>query len=263
MDDIFINGDYDYQQAENQDGQEITSFELGYGFLSSNVKLNLNAYSTVWGNRVLSRFSGSGEDAVRFVYEGVEQTHQGIEAELTWYPTSQLKIRGMASLGDHKYTKNFIGQGFDADNNQPNGQTATLYMDGVKIGNHAQTILYLGADYRFSYNFSVDLDFQSFDNLYGNFGPLDSEFSSANNRGSLQLPSFSIVDIGATYRTTFMGMNTRVRANVNNLFDEEYIADSSTNFFADGGRTWNGVNTTNIVNFGRGTTWNLGVSFDF
>ena len=263
VDDIFINGDYDYQQAENQDGQEITSFELGYGFLSSNVKLNLNAYSTVWGNRVLSRFSGSGEDAVRFVYEGVEQTHQGIEAELTWYPTSQLKIRGMASLGDHKYTKNFIGQGFDADNNQPNGQTATLYMDGVKIGNHAQTILYLGADYRFSYNFSVDLDFQSFDNLYGNFGPLDSEFSSANNRGSLQLPSFSIVDIGATYRTRFLGMNTRVRANVNNLFDEEYIADSSTNFFADGGRTWNGVNTTNIVNFGRGTSWNLGVTFDF
>jgi hypothetical protein len=32
-----------------------------------------------------------GIKAVRFVYEGVEQTHQGIEAELTWYPSSQTK----------------------------------------------------------------------------------------------------------------------------------------------------------------------------
>ena len=60
-----------------------------------------------------------------------------------------------------------------------------------------------------------------------------------------------------------MGMNTRVRLNINNLFDEEYISESDTNIFADGGRTWNGVDVRNIVNFGRGTTWNLGVTFDF
>lgn len=263
VDDIFINADYDFQQADNQDGQEIQSFELGYGLLASNFKLNLNAYSTVWGNRVLSRTSGSGDNAVRFVYEGVEQTHQGLEAELTWYPSSQLKIRGMASLGDHKYTKNFVGQGFSLDNNTPNGQTATLYMDGVSIGDHAQTILYLGADYRLSYKLSVDVDFQSFDNLYGEFGPLDSDFLDPSNRGAITLPSYSLVDVGATYRTTFMGMNTRVRLNINNLFDEEYIAESDTNIFADGGRTWNGVDVRNVVNFGRGTTWNLGVTFDF
>lgn len=159
--------------------------------------------------------------------------------------------------------KNFNGQGFNLDNNAPNNQTSTLYMDGVSIGDHAQTILYLGADYRLTYNLSVDLDIQSFDNLYGQFGPLDSEFSSANNRGAITLPSYSIVDIGATYRTTFMGMNTRVRLNINNLFDEEYISESDTNIFSDGSRTWNGVDVRNIVNFGRGTTWNLGVNFDF
>jgi hypothetical protein len=32
------------------------------------------------------------------IYSGVEQTHQGIEAEMTWYPSSRLRVKGMASL---------------------------------------------------------------------------------------------------------------------------------------------------------------------
>ena len=51
--------------------------------------------------------------------------------------------------------------------------------------------------------------------------------------------------------------------NVNNLFDEEYLSQSQTNFHNDGGRTWNGINVENNVYFGKGTTWNLGLNINF
>jgi hypothetical protein len=35
--------------------EEIVSFELGYGYVSNRLRVNLNAYSTSWGNRFISR----------------------------------------------------------------------------------------------------------------------------------------------------------------------------------------------------------------
>ena len=138
-----------------------------------------------------------------------------------------------------------------------------MYLDGVKIGDAAQSVLYLGADYKLSSKLSMDLDIMSFDNLHGRFGPLDSEFNSANNRGSIKLPSWSTVDLGATYRFSFFGYDTTARLNINNLLDEEYLSQSQTNFHNDGGRAWNGVNVENQVYFGKGTTWNLGLNIRF
>ena len=218
---------------------------------------------TVWGDRTLRRSTSIDDQGVRIIYDGVEQTHQGIEAEMTWYPSSRLRIRGMASIGDWKYSKNFDGDAYFIDNNQPAGTTGTLYLDGVKIGDAAQSVLYLGADYKLSSKLSMDLDIMSFDNLHGRFGPLDSEFNSANNRGSIKLPSWGTVDLGATYRFSLLGYDTTARLNINNLLDEEYLSQSQTNFHNDGGRTWNGGNVENQVYFGKGTTWNLGLNFRF
>lgn len=251
-----------FDEAENIDPEEITSFEVGYGFLSSNLKANLNFYSINWGGRTLSRTSGSGADAVRYVYNGVEQLHSGFEAEVIWYPTSQLKLRGMATIGDHKYNKNFTGTGFDVNTDQPNGDTSITYLDGVKVGRHAQTIFYLGADYKITRNFSVDIDFMSFDDLYGDFGPLDSQFRSPGG-SVIKLPAYSTVDAGVSYRTSIFGKRSFVRLNLNNVFDEEYISLATTNLAAEAGdRTWNGINTQNVVRFGYGFRWNLGLNID-
>ena len=46
-----------YANAKNEDlqNEEIVSFEAGYGFLGPQVRLNVNVYSTTWGNRFVSR----------------------------------------------------------------------------------------------------------------------------------------------------------------------------------------------------------------
>ena len=65
---------------------------------------------------------------------------------MTWYPSSRLRVRGMTSLGNWKYSKNFQGDSYFTDNNQPAGDNWNIvYLDGVKIGDAAQTVLYLGA----------------------------------------------------------------------------------------------------------------------
>ena len=64
----------------------------------------------------------------------------------------------------------------------------------------------------------------------------------------LELPDYTIVDLGAKYATKIGGVNTIFRANVNNLTDEKY---------------WSGVFGNNYAILGAGRTYKLGVTFDF
>jgi iron complex outermembrane receptor protein len=69
-----------------------------------------------------------------------------------------------------------------------------------------------------------------------------------NTDNSLELPDYTILDLGAKYATKIGGVNTTFRANVNNLTDEKY---------------WSGVFGSNIAILGAGRTYKLGVTFDF
>jgi outer membrane receptor protein involved in Fe transport len=67
-----------------------------------------------------------------------------------------------------------------------------------------------------------------------------------------------LADLGLTAR---LGDFT-FRANVNNLFDKVYIAESNTNIHAtDQSVTWNGIDVRNSVWFGFGRTWNVSVKY--
>ena len=69
-----------------------------------------------------------------------------------------------------------------------------------------------------------------------------------NTDNSLELPDYTILDLGAKYATKIGGVNTTFRANVNNLTDEKY---------------WSGVFGNNYAILGAGRTYKLGVTFDF
>jgi outer membrane cobalamin receptor len=253
---------------EDVQNEEITSFELGYGFTSRKLKANVNLYSTVWGNRFIETdvTLASGDEG-NAQFTGVEQTHNGIEVEAFYYPSNNLKISGMISAGDWKYTQNFNATILD-ENNQAIG-TSTLYMDGVKVGQAAQFVSYLEADYRLGSNLRLNLGWRSVDGLYGNYfnyedGEIDDQFYSPNNRGAVKFPSYNLIDFGASYRFVFDDSELFARLNVNNLFDETYINYAMTNIHADSGTPrWNGVGTNNFVNFGYGTTWNFSLQYKF
>ena len=250
-----------YRNDVNPDLQNevITSVELGYGFISNALRLNVNLYSTNWGNRFVTR-SLSNQQGVDGTaqFNDIDVTHNGIEIEGTYNLSGATKLRGMLSMGDWRYTKDFESELFDE--NQQSIGTGTLYTKDAKVGDAAQFVAFLGVDHRFGSNLRVDLDYRFVDGLYADYSITDSAFTTPDNQGALQLPSYGLVDFGASY---YFG-KWSLRANINNLLDTTYIAESNSNIHATAGSTtWEGVDVRNSVWFGFGRTWNLSLRYQF
>ena len=240
--------------------EEISSIEIGYGYIGESLKVNINAYSTNWGNRFISRgFSNAqGEDGTA-QFKDVDVSHKGVEVEADWRPNNISRVRGMLSIGDWRYTKDFDAQLFN-DQQQSIG-TATLYTKDAKVGDAAQFVAYLGYERRIGSNLNIDIDYRFVDGLYADYSITDSDFTNATNKGALKLPSYGLVDLGATY---YMGGNLSMRLNINNLFNTVYIAESNSNIHASSdSQKWNGIDTRNYVWFGFGTTWNMSLRYRF
>ena len=240
--------------------EEITSFEIGYGYIGDAFKLNINAYSTNWGNRFISRgFSNAqGEDGTA-QFKDIDVSHKGVEIEADWRPNVASRVRGMLSIGDWRYTKNFNAELFD--DSQRSIGSATLFTKDAKVGDAAQFVAYLGYERRIGSKLNIDLDYRFVDGLYADYSITDSDFTDPSNKGALQLPSYGLVDFGATY---YMSGKMSMRLNINNLFNTVYIAESNANIHAgSGSETWNGIDTRNYVWFGFGTTWNMSLRYRF
>jgi len=257
FDAVFPN--YANNVSENLQNEKITSIELGYGYTSSKLDVNINLYSTNWGNRFISRSLNNAQgDQGTAQFTNVDVVHNGIEIEGKYRASNKLTFKGMLSIGDWEYTKDFNATIFDA--NQQAIGSGKLYTKGAKVGNAAQFTSYVEADYRFG-KFNVDLGYRFVDGLYADYSIADSSFTQPNNEGALKLPSYGLLDLGLSYQ---IGNGLSFRANVNNLLDTEYIAESNTNIHAtSGSTTWNGVDVNNSVWFGFGTTWNASLKYRF
>ena len=241
------------------ENEEIRSVEFGYGYTSNNLRINVNAYSTSWGNRfqTVSLSNANGVDGTA-QFKNIDVQHNGIEFEADYMATDKLRLKAMTSLGDWRYTKDFTAELFD-DNQALIGE-GTLYLKGAKVGDAAQTTAYFSADYKVAKTTSIDLGLRLVDGLYADFSIVDDEFYAPENRGAVKLPYYGLLDLGATTRLN----KWTVRVNINNLLNTTYIAESNTSIHAeDGDATWNGINTANSVWFGFGRTWNASVRYNF
>lgn len=245
--------------------EKIVSFEVGYGFKTSFLNANLNLYSTSWKDRFISRGVdlGAGVDGTAN-YSGVEQLHQGIELDLMSRPFPNLKLTGMVSIGDWRYTDDVTANVFD-DNQNLIG-TSTLYLEDVKVGDAAQFTASIGADYTFFNSLSLNANWRNASSLYADFDiSSDNTFLAPDNLGAVELPSYNLFDVGAGYTFVLNNNNSfDFRFNVNNIFDTEYIAESNSNIHADASsETYKGIDTRNSVWFGFGRTWNFSLRYNF
>lgn len=256
--------------------EKIFGVEAGYGFRSSFFNANVNLYNTSWKDRFLRRSETVNGVRGYSNITGITEIHQGIEIDMNAKINEMFALTGMFSIGDWKYDGNAQGNLFN-DNNEPmdtNGNTvaepatSTLYLDKVKVGNYAQTTAAVGLDVTPFKNFKFNAQYRYADNLYANLNVLNFRTQEAADKGSLKLPSFGLVDLGASYMIPLNDKQSfTIRGNVYNLFDTYYIQESYTNIHQGdsnaAGTTYDGIDVANEVFYGFGTTWSASVSFNF
>ncbi|WP_299800392.1 TonB-dependent receptor [uncultured Maribacter sp.] len=274
---VFVNAGYYSKQPQfdavylnfvndlNPDltNEKILGLEMGYGLNLGDFRAKVNLYRTSWKDRfvTIGIETPTGDEGNANI-NGVEQIHQGIEIEADYRASEVVQFRGMISLGDWEYAGNATGQALDDERNVIDPDV-TLFLDGVKVGDAAQFTTNLEMIVRPIEGLKISGNLYNASRLYAFLNAED--FDSADNQGSLRLPSYTLFDLGAYYTFGFGGSNKlSIAANVNNLFDTEYIAESLTNTFAEGNdSTFRGISTDNKVFFGFGRTFNVSARYSF
>ena len=270
---LYINGGYyskqpnfdavyiNYSNTLNPDlkNETVTGYEMGYGYNSNKLRINANVYLTTWKDRFLSDGVTVAGERGTANYYGIEQIHSGLEIDGELELSPFVSIQGMLSLGNYEYGSDVTAGVFNSSR-QYLGD-ATLFLNGVKVGDAAQTTSRLNLKVSPTDLFRFNISMFSASDLYANFNPED--FDTAGDQ-AMMLPAYELFDFGASYNLTVAGELVYVRLNVNNLFDNAYISESSTNIMANpGDPTFLGVNTANRAFPGWGRSWNLGFTYRF
>lgn len=284
-DNIYLN--FTNQVNPLTENEKVLGLEAGYTFKSKIFTASLNAYRTTWEDRVVTTSTvlsasdvtnlggliGTTPVAVGDVIvssnQGVKQIHSGLELDFVLKPTSNIDVKGYASVGNWEYNGNSIRRRYDENLNLLDETITDL--DGGKVGDAAQTTWGLGAKYEFLPRFSIDADWRNYDKLYANVVAKDN----------LELPNYDIVDAGISYKM-LVGKDKQnsvnFRFNMNNVFDEVYLSELRSNIkatdnisssnpalgtYQSNGRVYKGIADANQGFFGLGRTWNFTIRYNF
>ena len=272
FDTSFINSQNSHERNPDAVNEKVMSFELGYGFRSSVFTANVNAYYTKWIDKSLYD-SSTGTNGERYTLNmtGANAKHMGVEVDFEARPTRWMSINGMFSWGDWRWDGLATGFYFNsegqmvtaangnvvADMSQAENYRYKIRMDNVNVGGSAQTTAALGVTVRPMDGLRIGLDWNFAARLFADY---DIEASDAMPGEEYivgkpwQVPSYHVFDLNAGYTFDFGKVRATLSGNINNLFNQEYIAD------AWDGSTWEDVER---VIYGFGRTYSVRLKFNF
>ena len=234
--------------------ENIYAFELGYGFRSKKLSVNVNGYYTYWQNKPFPYGVSIPDpnDPLEFItanVNGMDALHMGAEVDASFRITKKISVEGMISYGDWTWqsseTVDVLGTEFEFD------------ARGVHVGDAAQSTYAASIRYAFIKNGYVKVKYSYFDRYYSDFDPFS--LSGANGgTESWEIPSYGLMSIHAGYRLKFEKSSLNFRANVFNVLNTFYISDARTNQF--GGDF--SANSAGVF-VGQGLRFNVSLGFQF
>ena len=260
--------------------EKIFSVELGYGFRSRYLDAKLNVYSTAWMDKTMTRSMDIVDSNTREVVDranlnmqGVDALHNGIEVEVKSHLTDWLDLTGMLSLGDWKWNSNAVGY-FYNEAGQPladgNGALASaigaddhssmkLNLKDVPVGGSAQTTAAIGAKIKITKDLRCGIDYNYFGRNFADWSFSSSDLamnSSKTYEESWEIPAAWVGDFFASYSFKFGSTRATLSGNVNNVLDQEYIADA----YDGAGHDWQSAYR---IFYGFGRTYNVRLKIKF
>lgn len=248
-----------YQNDINPDpkNEKILSYELGYGFRTSQLNANINVYRTTWKDKTETRSLQGSDDEQYFInLLGIDALHQGVELDFNYRPASKLSVKGMVSLGDWEWL-NDLEDVKIFDDQQELIEEIDMYSKGIKVGDAAQTTVAVGLDYNIIDDLKVGVDYNYYTNFYADFDPIMLDRPGLS---VWEVPSYSLLDLNAVFKFKVAGLNASLIGNVNNVLNTEYISDAQASFDRETGAS-NAANSR--VFFSTGRTWTTTLKINF
>lgn len=263
--------------------EKVGSIEIGYGYKSPQLAVDVNAYYTKWMDRTMSRGeqidpsrAQDGSTYYYFAMSGVDARHMGIEIAAKYRPTRWFDLDMMFSLGDWQWDSNATGY-FYNQNGAPlsslngtiatdgilgeNHLHATLEQKGVKVSGSAQTTMALGVTFKPFKGFRIGADWTAY---FRDYSDISLTSSSLQNGKVLKpgtpwrMPWGNVLDLNASYRFKLGNLDATLYGNVNNLCNYNYVTQSQTPLGEVG--TWRNANRV-FYSFGRTYSLKLKVNF--
>ena len=247
------------------ENQEITGIELGYVYEKDSFKAIIDLYSTTWDNRILSSTEYDDDNVILSYSQSdpISQVHKGIEGQFFYKPSMDIMLKAYFSLGDWTYNSNVKSTTFN-EAGQTLSEGDVAYLDGVKVGDAAQTTGGLEMMYIVNDRSRIDLSLNHYADLYARVNFSDDVFENAGNSGTIKLPSHTLVDLSYTMDIPLNDNNLEARLGIFNLFDTKYIEEMTRNNPVTGdSNVWRGIDTSNRVDPGYLRTWTLGFKYKF
>ena len=233
FDAVFLNFINDLN--EDAENEKAYSFELGYGYRSSKISANVNAYYTKWADKTItpSDYTTDTITGERTYFTanilGIDAQHMGVELDFVAKPISKLEITGFVSVGDWRWLSDVEDVGV-FDENQVKLDSVDIYLKDVHVGDAAQTSFGLGVDYELLKGLKFGVDYNFYDNIYANFEVEDRSTKYADNPDSWELPYYSVLDMNLRYNFKISDLNATLYCNVDNLLDTRYISEAEGGF---------------------------------
>lgn len=247
--------------------EQIIGLEAGYKYSTRLFSANLNVYRTAWNDRVAfnslevmsdgtailtnnEAYTALGEDPYELIFQ--DQLHQGVELDLGFSATDDLKIKAFGSYGQWDVVGDRDVQLFDGVDANDLVNSYVASGDDVKVGGAPQTSFGVGARYQITNNFAAEANYFNYQRLYA-------------RNGGIELPSYGVMDLNFSYIVPMDDNVMRFGANIFNVFNELYISQARSSDEADPEpeNNWNGINKSNSVTFGQTRTWNFSMKYSF
>ena len=282
FDAAFINSQNSHALNPDAKNEKIFSFELGYGYRSRFFTANVNAYYTKWMDKTMTRsqdfkYTGDSGQTVNDRWtvnmQGVDARHMGVELDFVVKPFQWMDVTGMFSIGDWRwdcdangYFYNTAGEplkdlkgGIASGIGASDHAKANFKMDNIHVGGAAQTTAALVLNVRPMKGVRVGLDWNFFGRNYADYA-ISASGLAPNAKIAInepwRIPSYSTFDLNAGYTFDFGKVRATLSGNVNNLFNQEYIADA----YDGSDSNWE---TAYRVLYGFGRTYNVRLKFTF
>ncbi|OTG92138.1 TonB-dependent siderophore receptor [Acinetobacter sp. ANC 3813] len=198
-------------------------YEVGAKYQHGSWLHTLAAYQIKKPSTITEFYTAPVNGASQITTDGGETKSKGIEYGFSGNLIDNLIVWGNLAYIDVEYTK---------------GMSGKVDITGNTVEGQPEFTAGLGVEYSVPQldGFSVNARANYVDRQY------------LNNTNTLELPDYTLLDIGAKYKTNIGGVDTTFRANIDNVTDEKY---------------WAGVFNSGFTTLGSGRTYKLGLTFDF